>query len=194
MTTTTLDAQIVLLGVGGQGILFATRLLEACAMRRGLPIIGSETHGMSQRGGSVSAHLKIGAYEGPLIAEGAADVVFGLERNEALKGLRLARAGGTSFIALAEDDGDTAIPEAVASAARGCDISIVPVEVGKEAARLGLERSANLILLGASGAHPAGPFSLAELQGAAEALSPPPFRDANRQALDAGAALIRSDA
>ncbi|HUL20927.1 MAG TPA: 2-oxoacid:acceptor oxidoreductase family protein, partial [Thermodesulfobacteriota bacterium] len=51
---------MIISGVGGQGVLLVTRIFAAFALQEGYPLIGSEDHGMSQRGGSVMTHLKIG--------------------------------------------------------------------------------------------------------------------------------------
>lgn len=81
--------QILVGGVGGQGVLFVTSLLAAAAIRKGLPVLTSETHGMAQRGGTVVSHLKVGAYSSPMIRPGQADVLLALkpesvEHHEAL--------------------------------------------------------------------------------------------------------------
>ncbi|MEE4609050.1 MAG: 2-oxoacid:acceptor oxidoreductase family protein [Desulfobacteraceae bacterium] len=69
----TIRQQIVISGLGGQGVLFVTRLLAEAAIDARLPVFTSETHGMAQRGGTVVSHLKIGAYASPLIRPGQAD-------------------------------------------------------------------------------------------------------------------------
>jgi indolepyruvate ferredoxin oxidoreductase beta subunit len=71
--------QIVISGVGGQGVLFVTRLMAEAAIRKGLPVLTSETHGMAQRGGTVISHLKVGAYTSPLIRTGQADVLLAMK-------------------------------------------------------------------------------------------------------------------
>ncbi len=65
--------QIVISGVGGQGVLFVTRILADAAIAMGLPVLTSETHGMAQRGGTVVSHLKVGGFQSPLIRPGEAD-------------------------------------------------------------------------------------------------------------------------
>lgn len=80
--------QIVIGGVGGQGVLFITRLLAEAAIEKGLPVFTSETHGMAQRGGTVISHLKVGAFNSPLIRPGQADGLI------ALKAESLAQHGG----------------------------------------------------------------------------------------------------
>jgi indolepyruvate ferredoxin oxidoreductase beta subunit len=53
----TIMQQIIISGVGGQGVLFVTRLLAEAAIKKGLAVFTSETHGMAQRGGTVLSHL-----------------------------------------------------------------------------------------------------------------------------------------
>jgi indolepyruvate ferredoxin oxidoreductase beta subunit len=76
---TPLRQQIVLSGLGGQGVLFVSRLLADAAIRRGEPVLTSETHGMAQRGGVVLSHLKIGGFASPLVRTGHADGLFVLK-------------------------------------------------------------------------------------------------------------------
>lgn len=71
--------QLIISGVGGQGILFITRLLADVAIARGLSVLTSETHGMAQRGGIVISHLKVGAFTSPLIRPGQADGLLALK-------------------------------------------------------------------------------------------------------------------
>ena len=68
-----INQQIIISGVGGQGVLFVTRLLAEAAIKKGLPVFTSETHGMAQRGGTVLSHLKVGEYASPLIRPAQAD-------------------------------------------------------------------------------------------------------------------------
>jgi indolepyruvate ferredoxin oxidoreductase beta subunit len=65
--------QILISGVGGQGVLFVTRLLAEAAIGRRLPVFTSETHGMAQRGGTVVSHFKVGEFFSPLIRARQAD-------------------------------------------------------------------------------------------------------------------------
>ena len=70
--------QIIISGVGGQGVLFVTRLLAEAAIKKSLAVFTSETHGMAQRGGTVLSHLKVGEYASPLIRPAQADVLLAL--------------------------------------------------------------------------------------------------------------------
>ena len=67
--------QVIISGVGGQGVLFVTRLLAEAAINKGLPVFTSETHGMAQRGGTVLSHFKVGEFSSPLIRPLQADIL-----------------------------------------------------------------------------------------------------------------------
>ena len=68
--------QIVVSGIGGQGVLFLTRVIAQVAVDRGIPVLTSESHGMAQRGGTVLSTLKVGEFAAPLIRTGQADVAL----------------------------------------------------------------------------------------------------------------------
>jgi indolepyruvate ferredoxin oxidoreductase beta subunit len=74
-----ISQQLIISGVGGQGILFITRLLAETAIAKGLPVLTSETHGMAQRGGIVISHLKVGTFTSPLVCPGQADGLIALK-------------------------------------------------------------------------------------------------------------------
>ena len=75
-----ISQQIIINGIGGQGILFITKLLAQAAINKGLSVYTSETHGMAQRGGNVISHLKIGEFISPLIRPKAADGMIALQK------------------------------------------------------------------------------------------------------------------
>jgi len=72
--------QILVGGVGGQGVLFVTSLLAEAAIRKGLPVFTSETHGMAQRGGTVVSHLKVGSFSSPMIRPGQGNALLALKQ------------------------------------------------------------------------------------------------------------------
>ena len=79
---------IVIIGVGGQGTLLASRVLGAMAISDGLDVKVSEVHGMSQRGGSVVTYVRSGKkVESPIIENGQADIVLAFEQLEAFRAL-----------------------------------------------------------------------------------------------------------
>jgi indolepyruvate ferredoxin oxidoreductase beta subunit len=86
--------QILISGVGGQGVLFVTRLLAEAAILRGLAVFTSETHGMAQRGGTVVSHLKIGDFHSPLIRAGQADGLLVLKAENVAQHAFFLKPGG----------------------------------------------------------------------------------------------------
>lgn len=80
---------IYMAGVGGQGIGLLSEALARAADKAGLPVRGCDTHGLAQRGGVVTSHLRLGrAAHSPLVSPGGADLVVALERHEALRAAR----------------------------------------------------------------------------------------------------------
>lgn len=90
--------QIVISGVGGQGVLFITRLLAEAAIAKGLPVFTSETHGMAQRGGTVISHLKVGPFTSPLINPGRADGLIALKAENLVQHGGYIKKGGWTVV------------------------------------------------------------------------------------------------
>ncbi len=142
--------QIVLSGVGGQGILFLSRLLAEAAIAGGFPVLTSETHGMAQRGGVVVSHLKVGGFDSPLVRSGRADLLLVLkEENVALH---------RQFLA----DGGALIVNAPVPVDAGPGVRVHAVGADALALSAGTPQAANLVLLGFAlarvGFGPAGGF------------------------------------
>jgi indolepyruvate ferredoxin oxidoreductase beta subunit len=90
---------ILIVGVGGQGVVLASAILSEVALLAGYDVKKSEVHGMSQRGGVVSSHIRIGPkVHSPLIPDGNADVILAFERAEALRWSHELKAGGTMIV------------------------------------------------------------------------------------------------
>jgi len=87
--------QIVIAGFGGQGVVFLVKVLALCAGNRDIPFLGTENHGMSQRGGAVSCDIKVGDFTNPVIDNGQADLIIGLDANETLRNLHLLKQGAS---------------------------------------------------------------------------------------------------
>jgi len=90
--------QIVISGVGGQGVLFITRLLAEAAIMKGFQVFTSETHGMAQRGGTVLSHLKIGDFSSPLIRPSRADGLIALKSENILQHGSFLKKGAWIFV------------------------------------------------------------------------------------------------
>jgi indolepyruvate ferredoxin oxidoreductase beta subunit len=171
---------MIISGVGGQGVLFATRIFSEMALAEGYPLIGSETHGMSQRGGSVITHLKIGDFNSPLVRKGSADILLSLEQNEAYKTLSFVRpqgdgrGGGLCFINGVDSD---SISQKIRAYLKEKGIEMHFFKADRVARQMGSVRSANIALIGFACAHPRVPFSDEKIRLTLEKMSPPSMLD-----------------
>jgi len=93
------NINIMIVGVGGQGTLLASRVLGTVALKKSFDVKVSEVHGMSQRGGSVVTYVKLGEkVHSPLVEKGEADIILAFEQLEALRWLEYLRDGGRMII------------------------------------------------------------------------------------------------
>lgn len=144
---------IVLAGVGGQGVLSLAAILARSAMIDGLEVRQSEVHGMAQRGGAVSAHLRLSdaPIAGDLIPSGGADMILAMEPLESLRYLSFLEPGG---IVVSASESFVNIPdypdmEAVLGAIRALPRSIL-VDAAEIAKQAGSARAVNMALAGAA--------------------------------------------
>ena len=147
---------IMLVGVGGQGILLASDIIAQTAMHAGYQVKTNEVHGMAQRGGSVSAHVRYGReVHSPLVAEGAAQLLGSLE---AIEGIRAAHYLAPDSCAFVSDQ--VIVPVTVSSGAAQYPTDIEErlrqvfpryryLRVRAIAETIGDLRAANVVLLGA---------------------------------------------
>ena len=111
---------VLLAGVGGQGVLLGSEVLAEVASLAGFAVKKSEVHGMAQRGGSVVSHLRFGAEVfSPLISRGAADYLVSFERLETLRYLDFLHAGS---VVLVNNQQIVPLPVAVGKAVYPTDI------------------------------------------------------------------------
>lgn len=178
-----MKVQIVLAGVGGQGILFASRLFAGVGLSKGMEVKGSETHGMSQRGGSVIAHVKLGPFHSSLVRSGQADILYAFEVNEAYRALRFLKRGGVCFVNLA---GQGRFENRVRDFLRRHEVILVPHDAGAAADRLGLARSMNIVLIGFSVGTGLVPFSDKDMEDALRRTSPKASLEINLRAFEEG--------
>jgi len=97
--------QIVVSGIGGQGVLFATRILAEAAVEKGMEVLTSETHGMAMRGGTVISHVKVGPFTSPLIRTGQADIGLFLHAGNLEVHRGFLKPGGLIYMNAAEGGG-----------------------------------------------------------------------------------------
>lgn len=147
---------ILLVGVGGQGILLASEILTEASMLAGFDVKKSEIHGMSQRGGSVVSHVRFGAeVNSPVVPEGEGDILFGFELLETCRYLPLLRPGAKVVVndyRIAPPAvllGKETYPEGLAERIKAQFPDFLLVDGLKLANEAGNPRAANTVLLGA---------------------------------------------
>ena len=149
------SASIVIVGVGGQGTLLASRILGALAAELDLPVKVSEVHGMAQRGGNVITHVRIGEnVASPLVEPGGADYLLAFELLEALRALPYLKKDGTLIVntqriaPMPVITGAAAYPEDILGKLKAAcrTVSMDALALAREA---GDARAVNLALLGA---------------------------------------------
>ena len=176
--------RILLAGVGGQGILFVTRVLGELALTRGWSVMGSETHGMAQRGGSVVSHLKIDE-EGvaPFIRPGTCDLLLGLEESEGLRYVGFLRTEGRFMLDEGRSRRNLPVLRGYLKENR---ITVRKVPASRLAHEIPYPMGANLVLLGAAQAAQWLPFTQKEMEEVVAALSRPALQKLNLESLRCG--------
>lgn len=181
---------IIIVGVGGQGILLASRVLGRLAMDAGLDIKVSEVHGMSQRGGDVITHVRVGEKVlSPLVTEGEADAIVAFELMEAARALPFLRKGGRIVVNSQKIEpvtvkiGAAEYPEGIDALLRGRG-RVLEFDARAVAAECDAPKSVNIALLGAFAAGEG--FTQEAWLAAVEACVPPKTIEANRRAFLAG--------
>ncbi|MCP5012677.1 MAG: indolepyruvate oxidoreductase [Aestuariibacter sp.] len=170
-----MEQKIIISGLGGQGVVFLTRLLTKTAVSLGQPALVSESHGMSRRGGAVISHLRIGGSEAPLIRRGTADLLIALEESEAISNFTFLRQGGVAFV-----NTPNSLPPKLMVQLNQLDITVHCLSASQIALDLGAVAITNVVMAGF-----AHPFPFQAMRDAIVALASR-RADLNLQALDAG--------
>jgi indolepyruvate ferredoxin oxidoreductase beta subunit len=174
---------IILCGLGGQGILFMTKVLAQSALDKGFNILGAETHGMAQRGGSVVSHLRVGDVQSSLVKTGSAHFLLALEENEAYRNLPFVSHGARMYV----NANPQSFPrEEVKAFLDNREITYRSAPAGAIALDLGAPLCTNLALLGYFTAFNEGPTTQSELRNTIETISPDRFREINLKVFQAG--------
>lgn len=179
------DLEIVICGVGGQGILFCARALYELARRSGRKVLGSETHGMSQRGGSVTSHVKIGDYHSPMVRAGAADILIAVKAEEIYGNLSFLKDNGRILLNAPKD---FEIAPNVQKALEEKGVEVFRADATGAAVEIGAPMAANLVLLSAGVNSGCIPSDFDSLVKTVESITPPRFVEGNLAALKAGQA------
>lgn len=151
---------IMIVGVGGQGTLLASRLLGAVLLSQNYDVKVSEVHGMSQRGGSVVTYVRYGEkVYSPIIQKGQADLILAFEQLEAARWLPYLKVGGKIIANNQKIDpmpvitGAATYPEGVLDAVRGTGADLTEIDALSLAVKAGSAKAVNVVLLGVMASH-----------------------------------------
>ena len=190
----TTEHNYVFTGVGGQGIILAATALGRAATDAGHDVRVGEMHGMSQRGGSVLAHVRYGpTVYGPMVPKGKADAIVALEPMEALRYSPYLRDDGTILSAmdgqapLSVTTGEATYPEeAVLETELRRRGELIRIDTSAIAREAGNPRTGNIVMLGALSVVADLDVETATLRAAIEESVPPNTEEVNRNAFDLG--------
>ncbi len=184
---------IVIVGVGGQGTLLASKILGYIALENGYDVRVSEVHGMSQRGGSVVTYVRMSDDEklySTIVEQECADVVLAFENLEALRALPYLKDGGTIIVNTQEllpmpvITGAAEYPNDCLERIRNCGANVIELDATGIAHECGTYRAANVVLIGVLAKKL--PFTYDQWMQAIEANVKPKFIETNKEAFRRG--------
>ena len=167
------DCKLLIAGLGGQGVVFLSRLISQAALLAGDDFITYESHGMAMRGGSVTSQVKIGNYRSPLIGHNSADILLVLAAGEYERNRHFVRPGGTCLV-----NSDQPLAD-------------LPQENLLEATTIAVDhdlpKAINLVFSGWAAQHQAFPYNFEQMQQAVKMMAvSPSIETANLKALEIG--------
>ena len=192
--------RLIIVAVGGQGNLLASKVLGEAALLAGVPVRMSEIHGMAQRGGVVESAIVLGDAQSNLVADGEADVLLGFEPSETLRALGKCHAGSVVITNLAP------LPPFTVAIGKGTypDLDqlqdLIRSKTGRTIAfdGLALAREAgnvmtlNMVLLGALIQAGLLPIKAEHVKEAIQTKTKTAFIDVNQKAFELGRAAARA--
>ncbi|MBE6687920.1 MAG: indolepyruvate oxidoreductase subunit beta [Ruminococcaceae bacterium] len=182
---------IMIVGVGGQGSLLASRIVGNAAMALGYDVKVSEVHGMSQRGGSVVTYVRYGdKVHSPVIGQGEADIILSFEQLEAARWLSYLKKDGVlitstqKVMPMPVITGAVGYPDEIISKIEGKNIKVVAVDALKKAEEAGSIKAVNVVLIGLMAHY--SDFTKEQLLEALEKSVPQKLLDVNLKAFESG--------
>ncbi len=149
------NLNMMMVGVGGQGTLLASRVLGTVALKKGFDVKVSEVHGMSQRGGSVVTYVKMSSkVYSPLVEKGEADIILAFEQLEALRWTEYLKPDGLLVIneqrisPMPVIIGKAKYPQDIINKIKGAFKNVVSFDALEIAKKCGNTKAVNMVLLG----------------------------------------------
>ena len=189
-----MSTNVMIVGVGGQGSLLASKLLGHLLLHQGLDVKVSEVHGMSQRGGNVVTYVRFGEkVYSPVINQGEADIIVSFETLEAARWVDCLKPEGKIIVSTQRIDpmpvitGQAQYPGELIAKMEGRGFSVEAIDGLRLAEEAGSAKSVNLVLMGALSKH--FDFPESAWQEAIDACVPKKVLDLNRKAFALGRSL-----
>lgn len=183
---------IMIVGVGGQGSLLASRIIGNVLQSQGFDVKLSEVHGMSQRGGSVVTYVKYGdKVYSPVVQKGEADIIISFEQLEAARYVEFLKKGGHIVTSTQSIDpmpvitGAAVYPEDIIGKLTAKGIDVTAVDALTLAEQAGTAKASNVVLMGVVSKKM--DFDESVWQAALEACVPAKFLELNKKAFALGA-------
>jgi indolepyruvate ferredoxin oxidoreductase beta subunit len=149
------SGNILMCGVGGQGILLASEITSSALIKAGYDVKKSEVHGMAQRGGSVVAHLRYGdKVYSPLIEPGTADIELAFEILESVRYMNYLHKNSKVIVNTQKiyppsvATGVETYPDDILDTLRQSKLSVLPIDAFSVAQELGEPRAVNMVIVG----------------------------------------------
>ena len=190
-----MQTNILICGVGGQGIVLTSKLIAATAMAHKIPVMSAETIGMAQKGGSVFSFLRLGDdLHCPMFPEKSADIIIGFEPAEAVRMLPYLKDGGKAVV-------NTHAIMPVTAALSGSNYTgtemtdylqkhvsaLTLLDADAICREIGSPKVLNMIMLGAAIRADVLPFTIGDIEETMKATVKPQFVEMNCKALEYGA-------
>ena len=182
--------KIMIVGVGGQGTLLASRILGNTVIGEGYDVKVSEVHGMSQRGGSVVTYVKYGEkVYSPIIDQGEADIILAFEELEAYRALPYLKKDGVMIVNTQQIDpmpvitGAAQYPESITEKIAS-KVNLITVDALKAATEAGNMKAVNVVLIGVMAKSTEIPYE--KWVEAIKTTVPEKFLEVNLKAFDMG--------
>ncbi len=181
----------MIVGVGGQGSLLASRIIGNVLLSQNYDVKVSEVHGMSQRGGSVVTYVKYGDdVASPVVEKGEADIIISFEQLEAARYVQFLKKGGHIVTSTQQIDpmpvitGAAKYPEDIIPKLQAKGVDVIAVDALTLAEQAGTSKASNVVLMGVVSTKMQ--FDEAVWQRALEQCVPPKFLELNKKAFALG--------
>lgn len=192
---------ILLAGIGGQGLMLLSQVMGDACTRSGVKVVVGAQHGLAQRSGSISAHVRIGDAYSPLIPYGTADVIIAMDAMEALRYVEFLKQGGmvimnsrimhppletAPIIKNRQEKGMYITLEQVKEQLGKVAEKVIAIDAEKVAIEAGNPRTENIVLLGAASTLGGFPVKIEPLKESIGRVVPKNAVEANMKAFDLG--------